>query len=133
MADETTKKVTSKRLDNGTWDIVTNAPKVSRSITLNTNLHDNSLADMTAWTSEDCVKDTAVDSWIISYQGRVRKHLEAGKTEKEIADLMADFKPDVIQRGPVDYVAAAMNKFSKMSADEQAAFMKNLKARMAGK
>src|SRR5512139_3101442 len=115
MADEAPKKEMSKRLENGTWNVVTRAPKVDRQITVNFNFHDNTLQDMVAWTSESNVKDTAVDSWIIGLQGKIRKMLEAGKTEKEIQDAIKDHKPDVVTRGPVDYVSAAMNKFAKMS------------------
>jgi hypothetical protein len=134
MSDETPKKAKSVRDEaTGIWSVVTRAPKVDREVTVNLNLHDGSVQEMVKWTSEKCVKDDCTNSWIISFQSNVRRMLEAGKTAEEIQAFADTYKPDVTVKVAQDPIAATLGKFQKMSAEEQQAFMKQLKERLAKK
>jgi len=56
------------------------------------------LEELVALYGEQPVFDAAVDSIIISIQSNVRRYMKAGKSDQEIKDLVAAYKPGV--RGP---------------------------------
>jgi hypothetical protein len=132
MSEEEKKEVSERQAD-GKWKILTNAPKLNKSAVTFMDFHDENLDSMVAWTSEKQVKDSTLDSWIISAQSRIRNRLKAGKTNEEIQDEMNSFKPDVVVRGVADPIQSTLGKFAKMSTEEQEAFMEALKARLAAK
>jgi hypothetical protein len=132
MSEEEKKEV-SERQEDGKWKILTNAPKLNKSAVTLIDLHDDTLQTMVEWTSEQQVKDSALDSWIISAQSRIRNRLKNGKSNEEIQEEMNTFKPDVTVRGVADPIQSTLGKFAKMSSEEQEAFMAALKERLAAR
>jgi hypothetical protein len=66
----------------------------------------------------------------IKLQALMRSYLLAGK---DVGELLKTWKPGIqMERTPVDPLVAAENKFDKLSAEEQQAFLAKLMARQAG-
>ena len=69
-----------------------------------------------------------VRSSVITAQAAMRRYLEDGKTQAEITEKMAGWKPGVPLERTIDVYAAFMNKFVTMSPEEQMAELQKLKA-----
>lgn len=91
----------------------------------------DSLADATAKFGEKAVFDDFVASAKITLQAGMRRLLEAGKSEAEIASALATWKPGVKMERMVDPVVSLMSKFGTMSEEEQLALIEKLKAMKA--
>ena len=68
------------------------------------------------------VFDSFVDTQVIRLQSAMRSIIEKGKSEKEMQDLLADWKPGVSRARIVDPLAA----FVKMDAAAQEAYIEKL-------
>ncbi len=88
-----------------------------------------SLKDKVAKFGEDAVNSRAGASIVIDLQGWMRSQLRADppKTKKEIQKAADDWKPGTKKRGK-STVEKATEAVSKLSADERAALLKELKA-----
>jgi hypothetical protein len=91
----------------------------------------DNLQDAVAKFGEKAVYDDFVASAKITLQAGMRRLLEAGKSEAEIASALATWKPGVKMERMVDPVAALMNKFGTMSEEEQLALIEKLKSMKA--
>jgi hypothetical protein len=91
----------------------------------------DSLQDAVTRFGEKAVYDDFIASAKITLQAGMRRLLEAGKSEAEIASALATWKPGVKMERMVDPVVALMTKFGGMSEDEQLALIEKLKAMKA--
>ncbi len=80
----------------------------------------------------DVVNSNFIQSAKITAQAAMRRLLELGKSQEEIAATMAEWKPGVQLQRSSDPAAAMLGKFASMTQDEQAQFIQELKARAAG-
>ena len=69
-------------------------------------------------------------SAVITAQAAMRRYMEAGKTQEEIAEAMKAWAPGVSLERSVDPVKALQNKFATMSPDEQQALIAQLMEKM---
>lgn len=81
---------------------------------------------------EEAVFDHYVRAARIALQGILRRYIEAGKSDEEIAEAIAGWKPGTTLERQVDPVAMLVGKFGKMSAEEQAALLARLQERANG-
>ena len=81
----------------------------------------------------DVVNSNFIANAKIALQAAMRRLMEAGKADVEIAATCADWRPGVSIQRSVDPAAAMLAKFGSMTADEQAEYIEALKARAAGK
>jgi hypothetical protein len=69
-----------------------------------------------------------VRSSVITAQAAMRRFIEDGKSQDEIASKMAGWKPGVPLERVVDPIAATLNKFAAMTPEEQIGLINKLKA-----
>jgi hypothetical protein len=81
---------------------------------------------------KDTVYANFVRSSVITAQAAMRRYLEDGKSEEEIADKMANWKPGVPMERAVDPIAATISKFAKMDEAAKNALLEQLLS-LAGK
>ena len=77
----------------------------------------------------DVVYSNFVRAAKITAQAVMRRLAEGGKSDEEIADTMAAWKPGVQLERTVDPVAAMLKKFGSMDAEAQAKFIADLQAK----
>lgn len=95
------------------------------------DFHDDTLQTMVEWVGEDVVKSSVVAEWTIDYQSTIRSCIEKGKSDAEIQAIIDAKKPGIkTSLGPADPVESVLKKFNTMSPEEQAAFQKELLARL---
>ena len=81
---------------------------------------------------DDVVFSQFVAAAKITAQSAMRRMLEAGKTQEEIAAKMSSWRPGVaLTREAVDPITAALGRFGTMTPEEQKAFIAALKERAA--
>ena len=109
--------------------IVTNAPKTDRALEVEYDYGAN-LEEAKSLFGEQVVYSQYEDSIIIAIQGLVRRNLEKTgenrKSDKEIKEMVAAWKPGVLSRRG-DQVEALLKKFEKMNPAKQAALLAALK------
>jgi len=66
---------------------------------------------------------------VITAQAAIRRMLEGGKGEEEIATTMQSWKPGVALERTVDPVASLVGKWDSYSPEEQMEILKKLKAK----
>jgi hypothetical protein len=67
----------------------------------------------------------------VDVQALIRRHMEAGKTDEEIQTYLDTYKLGVkAERVAADPLAAFLNKFPTMSAEEQADIISKLQAKL---
>jgi hypothetical protein len=66
---------------------------------------------------------------VITAQAAIRRALEGGKSEEEIASLMASWRPGVALERTVDPVASLVGRWDSYSPEEQDAILKKLKSK----
>jgi hypothetical protein len=112
-------------------EVTAKTKKSERVVTVSYNFHEDSLASMSKAFGEDVVKSSAVADMVIALQSTLRSCIEKNKTDAEITALVAAWKPGVkTSLGPADPVESTLNKFAKMSPEDQAAFMKSMQERL---
>lgn len=95
------------------------------------DFHDDTLQTMVEWVGEDVVKSSVVAEWTIDYQSTIRSCIEKGKSDAEIQAIIDAKKPGIkTSLGPADPVESVLKKFNTMTPEEQAAFQKELLARL---
>ena len=80
------------------------------------------LAHATELFGAQVVFDSFVDTQVIRLQSSMRSCIEKGKSEKEMQELLADWKPGVSRARIMDPLAA----FVKMDATEQEKYIEKL-------
>lgn len=119
--------------------VTTRAPKAVTSgykpegwsITLPHNLAEN-LQDLITQFGEQMVYDNAFAQIIVGFQGAVRRMAEANKTDDEIREVMASWKPGMRLGLGGDPIQKTLANFGNLSPEQQAAFMKQLADIQAG-
>lgn len=76
---------------------------------------------------EDVVFTSFKRTAVITGQAAIRRMLDGGKNEEEIAVAMNDWKPGVALDRSVDPVASLIGKWDSYSPEEQAGILKKLK------
>ena len=95
------------------------------------DLHDDSIATMVEWVGEEVVKSNACADMTIAAQSLIRACIEKGKSDAEIQGILDTWKPGTkTSLGPADPVESVLKKFNTMTPEEQAAFQKELLARL---
>ena len=113
--------------------VTTKAPKAGdRVITVEYDLG-ATLADKIKLFGENIVDSHAEGSITVALQGICRSAMEKGKTDDEIHQIVAGWKPGVKTRIAVDAEQAFFAKFMSMSPEEQAAKIKEMKDKAAAK
>lgn len=103
-----------------TYEIKTKAPKAdNREIVLNYTLPDT-ISELVELLGEDAVLSAAVSSIKIDFQAAVRRQLEAGKSDEEIAGIMATWKPGDKLSLPADPMARIRNAWGSLSEEQKA-------------
>lgn len=110
-------------------NVVTNAPKVKRSISVSFDFGAD-LKESTAKFTEQVVFSNWEDNAIIALQGRVRQMMEKGKTDAEIHEFVKAWKPGMRTRITVDPIQVHLANFESKSAAEQKAEIDKLMAIM---
>lgn len=78
---------------------------------------------------DEPVKTNALSKFVIKIQDRIRKLLEAGKTQDEIQATLADMRMDTVTRMPGMSKKDKVQKlYSEMSAEDRKELLKALKA-----
>ena len=76
----------------------------------------------------DTVYANFVRSSVITAQAAMRRMLEDGLSQADIAAKMASWKPGVPLERVIDPVAATLNKFAAMTPEKQAELIQKLKS-----
>lgn len=81
------------------------------------------------WGEEVCLSLLNAKA-VIQFQDLVRRNLKLGKTDEEIAEAIADFKPTKGRKGGPrkSFVAKSKENFKKMSPEERQAYLAELQA-----
>jgi len=75
----------------------------------------------------DPVNSNALANAIVGVQSGIRRYLEAGKSQEEIAAAFRDWKLGVAITRVVDPTKAIMHKWPTMTSQKRAEFLKKLK------
>lgn len=87
------------------------------------------LQDAVAKFGEDIVFSNFVAQAKIRAQAIMRDMMVSGKTDAEISEYMATWKPGAARERVVDPAAAFLKKFDSMSEEEQNKFLEELMAK----
>jgi hypothetical protein len=110
-------------------EITAERPTTGAAVTVKVPIGDN-LDELKTQFGDDAVYTRARQSLIIAIQAFLRLQLDANKPQEEIQQLALEWKPG--QRRPAKTPEdAARDALGKMSAEQRAAFIKELKARAA--
>lgn len=102
------------------------ATKGDRSVTINYDLGEN-LEDMKAKFGEEIVFSNARQQMKIGIQGIIRRMIEKGKPDKDIADHIAGYKPGLAGERQ-DPIEKFKSKWQSLSKEEKDKLLKELKA-----
>jgi len=108
------------------------APKVDKEASVTVQTGENAEEAITMFGGEQ-VLSNANANWRVTLQANVRRGLLAGKSQEELQGLLGSAKMGVATERISDPLAAAENKFNDMNTDEQKAFIKRLKDKIANK
>jgi len=89
----------------------------------------NTLGESVEKFGEDVVFTNFKRTAVITAQAAIRRMLEGGKSEEEIAAAMGNWKPGVALERTVDPVASLVGKWDSYSPEEQAEILRKLKAK----
>ncbi len=89
------------------------------------------LDEMTKKFGAEVVLSNARANMVITAQGAMRRYIETGKSQTDIAGIMASWKPGVALARQVDPVAALTSQWSTFTPERQAEILRQLKG--AGK
>ena len=82
---------------------------------------------------EEAILTNAFANWRVTLQAGIRRAILAGKTQEQIQAEFKDAKMGVaVQGAKIDPLQASLAKFKTMSKEEQAAFLKDLRAAAQG-
>jgi len=91
------------------------------------------LAEMIKKFGEEVVFTNARGSFVITAQSAMRRYLEGGKSQEEVAGIMATWKPGIALARQVDPVAALTSQWGTFTPEKQAEILKQLRAAGGGK
>ena len=113
--------------------VVTGAPKVDRKCSIEFNFGAD-LKEMSSLFGENVVYTNAKGQMKVGVNAAVRRLMEAGVPDKEIAVKMKGYKPGVVSRlGAVVTTEAAVSHFEGLTPEAQSAMMAKLQAKQQDK
>lgn len=76
----------------------------------------------------DAINSNAIANWVVTLQAAIRRLHSTGKGDEEVQELLESAKMGVATSGgAIDPIQASLAKFKTMNAEEQAAYVEQLR------